>query len=217
MEYGKRVLNASPRTGSGPEKTHQDGQDSKMSKAVVAIVAAAIGLAGCQPGGAAGAAPAAETRLAAKLVDLGVPIPLDGEGMQQAAFQAVQGMMFQDGLSQEQARQVLMGISKNLEASKPEIKETLIKSLTDEFNVKELELLVQFVASKEGMAIQEKMPVVGNKGGEQMQALVQQAATKALADVRAAWPVPPPPAPPAPAVPPDATPPGAVPAPALPN
>ena len=73
---------------------------------------------------------------------------------------------------------------------------------------------MKFVASKEGKAIQEKMPVVGNKGGEQMQALVQQAAAKALADVqlrlaradrRAA-----------PAVPvAGATPPGAVPA--LPN
>lgn len=188
-----------------------------MTKAVVAIVAAAIGLAGCQPSGAPNipGVPASEARLAAKLVDLGVPIPLEGEAMQQAAFQAVQGMMFQDGVSQEQARQVLLGINKHLEASKPEIKEAMIKSLTDEFNVKELELLVKFVDSKEGKAIQEKMPVVGNKGGEQIQALVQQAATKALADVRSAWPVPPAPAPAAPALPPGVTPPGA--APALPN
>jgi hypothetical protein len=82
-------------------------------------------------------------RLATKLVDAGVPIPLDGEGMQQIAYQQVQGMMQQDGLSPEQARQVLMGITKNLEASTPEIKEALVKSFTDEFNVKELELLVK--------------------------------------------------------------------------
>ncbi len=72
--------------------------------------------------------PASEARLAAKLVDLGVPIPLEGEAMQQAALRAVQGMMFGDGVSQEQARQVLLGINKHLEASKPEIKEAMIKS-----------------------------------------------------------------------------------------
>lgn len=185
-----------------------------MSKAVIAVVAAAVALGACQPAGAPGAAPVAEQRLAAKLVDLGVPVPLEGEGMQQMVFQTIQGMMFQDGVPQEQARQVMMGIGKNLDSSKAEIKEALIKSLTDEFNVKELELLVKFVDSKEGKAIQEKMPVVGNAGAEKLQAAIQQAATKALAEVRSAWPVPPPPAPATPALPPGL--PGA-PAPALPN
>lgn len=186
-----------------------------MSKAVIAVLAAAVALGACQPAGAPGAAPVAEQRLAAKLVEAGVPLPLDRDGLQQIAFQQVQGMMFQDGLSPEQARQVLMGVTKNLEAATPEIKEMLIKTLTDEFNVKELELLVKFVASKEGKAIQEKMPVVGEKGSTEFQTMAQQAAVKALADVRAAWPVPPPPAPPAPAVPPGAVP--GQPAPALPN
>jgi hypothetical protein len=45
------------------------------------------------------------------------------------------------------ARQVLMGITKNLEDATPAIKERW-SSFTDEFNVKELELLVKFVTSR---------------------------------------------------------------------
>ena len=45
---------------------------------------------------------------------------------QQIAFQQVQGMMAQDGLAPEQARQVLMGLVKNLEDKKPELKEECI-------------------------------------------------------------------------------------------
>lgn len=179
-----------------------------MSRTVIAVVAAAAALTACQP---TSGPPAAEVRLATKLVDAGVPIPLDGEGMQQIAYQQVQGMMQQDGLSPEQARQVLMGITKNLEASTPEIKEALVKSFTDEFNVKELELLVKFVTSKEGQAIQEKIQVVGQKGSEQFQAIAQQAGVKALADLRSVWPVPPAPAPEAPVLPPGITPPAPLP------
>ena len=179
-----------------------------MTRTVIAVVAAAVALTACQP---TSGPPTAEVRLATKLVDAGVPIPLDGEGMQQIAYQQVQGMMQQDGLSPEQARQVLMGITKNLEASTPEIKEALVKSFTDEFNVKELELLVRFVTSKEGQAIQEKIQVVGQKGSEQFQAIAQQAGVKALADLRSVWPVPPAPAPEAPVLPPGITPPAPLP------
>lgn len=193
-----------------------------MSRTVIAVAAAVVALAGCQP---KAGPPAAEVRLAAKLVDAGVPIPLDSETMQQIAYQQVQGMMFQDGLSPEQARQVLMGIVKKLEDDKPKIKESLIASFAEEFNVKELELLVKMVTSKEGAAIQEKIQIVGQKGSEQFQAQAQEAGVKALADLRSVWPVPPAPAPAAPAPPPGAAPapggpaapqPGA-PAPALPN
>ncbi len=179
-------------------------------------------MAACQP---ASGPPAAEVRLATKLVEAGVPIPVEGDALQQIAFQQVQGMMAQDGLAPEQARQVLMGIVKNLEDKKPEIKEALVKAFTDEFNVKELELLVKFVTTKEGQAIQEKIQVVGQSGSEQFQKIAQEAGVKALADLRSAWPVPPPPAPPAapeatatpggPAAP--ATPPAGTPAPARPN
>lgn len=60
---------------------------------------------------------------------------------------------------------------------------------TDEFNVKELELLVKFVTTKEGQAIQEKIQVVGQKGSEQFQAMAQEAGVKALADLRSVWPI----------------------------
>ena len=193
-----------------------------MTRSVIAVAAAAVALAACQP---ASGPPAAEVRLATKLVEAGVPIPVEGDALQQIAFQQVQGMMAQDGLAPEQARQVLMGIVKNLEDKKPEIKEALVKAFTDEFNVKELELLVKFVTTKEGQAIQEKIQVVGQSGSEQFQKIAQEAGVKALADLRSAWPVPPPPAPPAapeatatpggPAAP--ATPPAGTPAPARPN
>jgi hypothetical protein len=186
-----------------------------MTRTVIAVVAAAVALTACQP---STGAPAAEVRLATKLVDAGVPIPIEGEALQQVAYQQVQGMMQQDGLAPEQARQVLMGIAKNLEDKKPEIKEALVKSFTDEFNVKELELLVKFVTSKEGQAIQEKIQVVGQKGSEQFQAMAQEAGVKALADLRSVWPIPPAPAPAAPAGPTaPATPPAGAPAPATPN
>lgn len=165
-----------------------------MIRTVIAVVAAAGALAACQPATPSGA-PASEVRLATKLVDAGVPIPLEGEAVQQLAYQQVQGMMFQDGLSPEQARQVMMGISKNLEAAAPEIKEEMIKSFTDQFNVKELELLVKFVTSKEGQAIQEKMPLVGQGASEVLQKRAQEAGVKALADLRSVWPTPPAPAP----------------------
>lgn len=187
-----------------------------MIRTVIAVVAAAGALAACQPADPSGA-PASEVRLAKKLVEAGVPIPLEGEAVQQLAYQQVQGMMFQDGLSPEQARQVMMGISKNLEAAAPEIKEGMIKAFTDEFNVKELELLVKFVTSKEGQAIQEKIQIVGQKSSEVLQARAQEAGVKALADLRSVWPVPPAPAPAQPALPPGAAPvpgaPGAVPPP----
>ena len=181
-----------------------------MSRTVIAVVAAAAALAACQP---ASGPPAAEVRLATKLVEAGVPIPLEGEGLQQIAYQQVQGMMMQDGLSPDQARQVMRGIVKNMEAATPAMKEALVKSFTDEFNVKELELLVKFVTSEEGKGIQEKIQIVGQKGSEQFQAMAQDAGVRALAELRSVWPVPPAPAPAAPALPPGAQPA----APALPN
>lgn len=193
-----------------PPQTQTTDREQEMTRSVIAVAVAAVALTACQP---ASGPPAAEVRLANKLIEAGVPIPIEGDAFQQIAFQQVQGMMAQDGLAPEQARQVLMGIAKNLEDKKPEIKEALVKAFTDEFNVKELELLVKFVTSKEGQAIQEKIQVVGQTGSEQFQAIAQEAGVKALADLRSAWPVPPPPAPAAPEA---TTPPGGAAAPATP-
>src|SRR6218665_3510265 len=82
----------------------------------------------------------------------------------------------------------------------------MFKSFTDQFNVKELELLVKFVTSKEGQAVQEKMPLVGQGASEVLQKRAQEAGVKALADLRSVWPVPPAPAPAQPALPPGAAP-----------
>ncbi len=56
--------------------------------------------------------------------------------------------MFQDGLQPQEARQVMLTLSKNLEASVPEIKQQLVETLAGQFNAKELELLLKLVASK---------------------------------------------------------------------
>ncbi len=189
-----------------------------MTRLVIAIVAAAAALAGCQP---TTGPSLAEKRLAGKIIDEGILGPLDREGLQQIAFQQVQGMMFQDGLTPQMAQQVLIGMTRNLEASIPDMREQMVTALTDEFSVKEMELLLKFVASREGKAIQEKMPAVGEKTSALMQANAQVAGAKALDELRAAWPAPlpkPPAADPAiPGMPPGA--PGApgAPAPALPN
>lgn len=167
-----------------------------MMKPIIAALFAATALAACQPAAKDGI-PASEKRLAEKIIDAGVLIPLDKQGLQQIAFQQVQGMMYQDGLQPQEARQVMLSLSKNLEASVPEIKQQLVETLAGEFNAKELELLLKIVASKEGKAINEKMQIVGEKSSEQLRAHVQVAGAKALDDVRKAWPTPPPPAPPA--------------------
>lgn len=183
-----------------------------MTRLVFAVVAAAAALAGCQPSTGPSLA---EQRLAGKLVDEGILGPVDREGLQQIAFQQVQGMMYQDGLTPQMAQQVLIGMTRNLEAAIPDMREQMITALTDEFTAKEMELLLKFVASKEGKAIQEKMPAVGEKTAEQLRAHAQIAGAKALDELRAAWPAPLPKPPAAePAIP--GLPPGA-PAPALPN
>jgi hypothetical protein len=168
-----------------------------MMKPMIAVIAAAAALAACQPAPKDGIS-LTEKRLAEKIIDAGVLMPLDKQGLEQIAFQQVQGMMYQDGLQPQEARQVMLSLSKNLEASVPEIKQQLVETLAGEFNAKELELLLKLVASKEGKAINEKMQVVGEKSSEQLRAHVQVAGAKALDDVRKAWPTPPPPAPPAP-------------------
>ena len=167
-----------------------------MMKPMIAVIAAAVALTACQPAPKDGIS-LTEKRLAEKIIDAGVLIPLDKQGLQQIAFQQVQGMMFQDGLQPQEARQVMLTLSKSLESSVPEIKQQLVETLAGEFNPKELELLLKIVASKEGKAINEKMQIVGEKSSEQLRAHVQVASAKALDDVRKAWPTPPPPAPPA--------------------
>lgn len=189
-----------------------------MIRLVFATVAAAAALAACQP---TTGPSLAEKRIAGKIIDEGILGPVDREGLQQIAFQQVQGMMYQDGLSPQMAQQVLIGMTRNLEASMPEVREQMIAALSEELSVKEMELLLKFAASKEGKAIQEKLPIVGEKTSEQLRAHAQIAGAKALDELRAAWPAPlpkPPAADPAiPGMPPGA--PGAPgePAPALPN
>lgn len=167
-----------------------------MMKPIVAVIALSGALAACQPASKDGVS-LTEKRLAEKIIDAGVLVPLDKQGLQQIAFQQVQGMMFQDGLKPQEARQVMLSISKKLETSVPEIKQQLVETLAGEFNAKELELLLKLVDSKEGKAINQKMQLVGEKSSEQLRARVQVASSKALEDVRKAWPTPPPPPPPA--------------------
>lgn len=167
-----------------------------MMKPTIAVLVAATALAACQPASKDGPS-LAEKRLAEKIIDAGIIVPLDKQGLQQVAFQQVQGMMFQDGLTPQEARQVMLAITKNIEATEPEIRAQMVENLTSEFNVKEMELLLKFINSKEGKAINEKMPAIGEKSAEQFRAHLQVAGSKALEDVRKAWPTPPPPAPPA--------------------
>ena len=119
-----------------------------MMKTTIAVLAASVALAACQPA-KPGAASASEMRLATKIIETGILAPVDKAGLQQIAFQQVQGMMFQDGLQPQEARQVAQAVIKNLEGSLPEIKKQLAQTLTEEFNVKELELLLKIIDSKE--------------------------------------------------------------------
>ena len=135
-----------------------------------ALAGAALGLAACQPVGV----PVGEERLAAKIADVVI-----NEGMVvQFARQQVQGLMYQGSISQDQVNQ------------------TLVASLSREFNIKELDFLHKLLVSKEGKAVVERQEIAMQDPMALLDGLAKEAATRAVARVNSGWPTGAAPAPP---------------------
>ena len=153
-----------------------------------AIAGAVLGLAACQPVGV----PVGEERLAAKIADVVI-----NEGMLvQVSRQQVQGMMYQGSISQDQLNQTVIAINRELEAKLPEVKASMVASLSREFNIKELDFLHKLLVSKEGKAVVERQEVAMQDPMVLLDGLAKEAATRAVARVNSAWPTGAAPAPP---------------------
>lgn len=168
---------------------------------MMALALLATVLAGaCQPATKDGM-PLAERRLAEKLVNTGLLISVDDEGLNRIASEQARQAVMANFISPDQYGQGTMAIKRSLEPIMAEAREVTVKGLVDAYNVKELELLVEFFASKRGENIRNNLSAVvapseqllASKGGE--------AVGKALEQVRSAWPEAPPPAPEMPAGP----------------
>jgi len=145
-----------------------------------ALVGAVLGLAACQPVGV----PVGEERLAAKIADVVI-----NDGMVvQFARQQVQGLMYQGSISQDQLNQTVIAINRELEAKLPDVKKTMVASLSREFNIKELDFLHKLLVSKEGKAVVERQEVAMQDPMAMLETLSKEAATRAVARVNSAWP-----------------------------
>jgi hypothetical protein len=157
-----------------------------------AILGAVLAATACTPIGA----PLGEERIAAKIAD----VVLTGDMTRQFVMQSVQGLMYQGAIKQDQANQVGLSVSREVEAKLPEVRKTLVASLTKEFNIKELEFLLRLLTSKEGAAVTQKNEAVMQETMTHLQTVATEATTNAVAKLNSAWPTG---ANPAPAGPPE--------------
>ena len=153
-----------------------------------AIAGAVLSLAACQPVGV----PVGEERLAAKIADVVITDAM----VVQFARQQAQGLMQQGAIGQDQVNQTLLAINRELEADLPEVKKTLVASLSREFNIKELDFLHKLLVSKEGKAVMERQETAMQDPMAQLDGLSREAATRAVARGNSAWPTGAAPAPP---------------------
>jgi hypothetical protein len=144
--------------------------------------------------------PLAERRLAEKLVDTGLLVSVSPEGLREVANQQAQQAVMSGFLAPDQFRQGAMAIQRSMEPVMAEARESAVKGLVDTFNVKELEMLVEFFASKRGDNIRNNLGTALAPSEQLIGAKAGEAIGKALEQVRSAWPEAPP-APEAPAGP----------------
>ncbi|HVY90807.1 MAG TPA: hypothetical protein VG942_18210 [Hyphomonadaceae bacterium] len=168
-----------------------------MRSMVLAAIAVAA-LAGCNKPPVLDAAtgepvkgpptPAAKA-VAMKIVDAGGVLSMDKKTLEQVAIQQLQRLHQQDPeLTTDQLMAAKTGITKNLEAAVPQMKEAMQAALTDTFTKPELDLLLKLVTSKEGKAIGEHMQEVSEKSFQVVDAVVSNASDKAVKEMKSAWP-----------------------------
>lgn len=141
----------------------------------------------CQPAATDGM-PLAERRLAEKLLDTGIFVPTSEEGLSEIAFQQAQQVVMAGMLAPEQMTQGAMAIARNLKSVLPEVREAAVKGLVDSYNVKELELMVEFFGSRRGESVREKLSSSLAPSQELLAGRGQEAVMKAIEQVQSAWP-----------------------------
>jgi hypothetical protein len=180
-------LVATDGTGQPQPDTDTDRKDP-MTLWKTALAGAVLGLAACQPVGV----PVGEERLAAKIADVVI-----NEGMTaQFARQQVQGLMYQGSISQDQVNQTLIAINREMESKLPDVKKSLVASLSREFNIKELDFLHKLLVSKEGKAVVERQEIAMQDPMALLDGIAKEAATRAVARLNSGWPTGAAPAPP---------------------
>lgn len=183
-------------------------RDFDMRMIALALVGTVLAGA-CQPT-TEGGLPLAEQRLAARILDSGLLIPLGGDGLREMAGQQAQQAVMSGALAPDQFVQGAMAIERGMEPVMAEVREAAIKGLVDAYNVRELKMLAEFFATKTGDDVRAKIGPALEPSQVLMNERAQEAMMTALDKLKAAWPEPAPAAPAMPAAPPG-LPPGLVP------
>jgi hypothetical protein len=152
-----------------------------MMRSVMMTAAALALLAGCGPsGGSAGG----EDALATKIVEAQGVLDLGEETLNQVVGSQIQAVAFEHpNISPEQAEKLQAAIRKNIEAEMPALKKNISGLLIEAFDQKELQTYYDFVGSKEGDTIKDRIPPVMQKSLEAADAMTTKAVEKAVAEV----------------------------------
>jgi hypothetical protein len=147
---------------------------------LVMMTAALALLAGCGPSGSAGG----EDVLATKIVEAQGVLDLGEETLTQVIGSQMQSVAFEHpNISPEQAEKLSAAIRKNIDAEMPALKKDITGFLTEAFDRKELQTYYDFVGSKEGETIKDRIPPVMQKSLEAADAMTMKAVEKAVAEV----------------------------------
>jgi hypothetical protein len=158
---------------------------SAMMRSVMVTGAAFAMLAACSPAGN-------EDELAAKIVDAQGVLDLGDETLSQVVGAQLQGIAMQNpGITPEQGAKLEAEIRKNIEVDLPALKKEMAGFLGEAFDAKELQTYYDFVGSKEGDTIKDRIPPVMEKSLAAADAMTTKAVDKAVADVVGAAPVAP--------------------------
>jgi hypothetical protein len=166
-----------------------------MMRSVV-VAAVACGLAACGSGGgggstAAGTSPA-EEKIATQIVDVGGVIDITDATIKEVAMGQVQMAAMQiPDLKPEQAEALASAIEKHIQAEVPNLKKQMAIYLAEAFNEKELQTYYDFVGSKEGETIKDRVPPVMQQSVAAADAMTSMAVQKAMEELKLAPPAPP--------------------------
>lgn len=158
-------------------------------RSMALLLLGTVVVAGCQPASKDGM-PLAERRLAEKIIDAGLLIPMGKDSLRQFAGQQAQQAMMGGLLAQDQFVQGAMAIERGMEPVMTEVREAAVKGLSDTYTVKELTMLAEFFASAKGDDIRNRLNSALEPSQVLMNERAQAAMTQALEKLRAAWPEP---------------------------
>lgn len=160
------------------------------------LAAMACGLAACGSGGgggstAEGASPA-EEKIAKQIVEVGGVIDITDATIKEVAMGQVQMTAMQmPDLKPEQAEALAAAIEKQIQAEVPNLKKQMAAYLAEAFNEKELQTYYDFVESKEGETIKDRVTPVMQQSVAAADAMTSMAVQKAMEELKLA-PAPPP-------------------------